>query len=64
MVYRSAISDVRAVNMYSLYAVIVHVGTLESGHYISYLQWHGEVRFVLFSLRQADMWCLVVQGGR
>lgn len=35
--------EIRSCNSYTLYAVIVHMGGIESGHYISYVLWHGEV---------------------
>jgi len=40
---------------YCLFAVINHVGTLESGHYITYVQDRGEVRWHLVWLEHGRM---------
>ena len=36
---------------YALFAVIHHIGTLESGHYVTYVRDHGDVRGVMRTLR-------------
>lgn len=43
VIHRLRIPEVRQGNQYQLFALINHVGTLESGHYIAYILWRNDV---------------------
>jgi len=36
------------INLYQLFAVTVHNGGLETGHYTAFVKCHGEVRILIF----------------